>query len=136
MADAIQVLEHILNVNITSPSDRNDSFPPVLSGVQELIQSAKGAGQDLDFRNVTSSICFEIVTQHVEGRLRDGKYTAKVGSGNNSSSPGPSTGLHDVQLKDLNSFLTYWFLDTLERAYFDERNYPKVIFHIVVYTQL
>lgn len=110
-SDPVKILEDVFNVKIT-PSSTQATFPPNLPSIHDQIQSSTGVGLGVDFRNLVPSICFEIVSQHVEGRLRDIKYT-----GNDS----------DVKLKDINSFMTYWFLDTLDRAYLEERNYPKVV---------
>jgi hypothetical protein len=121
-------LEDIFNVRITvgtgDSEDAKNRFPPELTVVKEILDSVE-EGQTLDFNNIVSAICFEIVTRHTDGSLRDLK---RIASAKDASTSGSSSQSNDeIDAKDLALCLTTWFVDSLERSFVEERKYPKVI---------
>ena len=135
----LPTIASILNVTVSAAdppatSDSSSKTKPFLAGTSQLLRDVEAEGKTIDNENLISQICFEIVSLHVTGHLKDSKYTGnKQGKGNGEKIPslglGPlsGSGMEEAETNDISTLLTYWFLDSIERSYEFEREYPKVI---------
>jgi len=123
----VVLIENVFNVRISIGSDGQtseaNSFPPELTSVKDVL-SSWNAAIPVDFSNIVSAVCFEIVSRHIDGSLRD---LQRIAGKESSSGPGSSSmSSEQVDAKDVASCLTIWFVDSLDRTYSEERKYPKV----------
>lgn len=124
---AVSLISHVFNVSLSLVNEGQER--PCLVETSQYIGEFDGKAT-LDFENVVSLLCTEVVAIHVSGTYKSVKPSPSKQKGNGEKIPSldPLSGStkDETEMDDVASVLTRWFLESIERSYEYERQNPKV----------